>query len=102
MNAMPGISHLEDQTVRDQVGRIVASRGFAKSARLSHFLRFVVEETLAGRGDQIKEYVIGIAVYGRPQSYDPRTDATVRVEAVKLRQRLAAYFEKPKAGTILS
>src|SRR5262249_37415115 len=94
MNAMTGATRLREEAVRAQVERIAASPGFAKSARLCHFLRFVVEETLAGRGDRLKEYVVGTTVYGRGQSYDPRTDATVRVEAAKLRQRLAAYFEQ--------
>jgi Tol biopolymer transport system component len=83
----------EADAVREEVARITASSGFAKSERLCRFLRLIVEETLAGRGDQIKEYLIGTQVYARPQDYDPRTDATVRVEASKLRKRLAAYYQ---------
>jgi Tol biopolymer transport system component len=52
----------------------------------------VVEEELAGRGAEIKEYVIGVQVYRKSESYDPRTDPTVRVDAGKLRARLAEYY----------
>ncbi|MBI1786471.1 MAG: PD40 domain-containing protein [Acidobacteria bacterium] len=82
----------EAASVRGQVNRILASKGFLGSERMIRFLRFVVEETLEGRGDQIKEYVIGVEVYGKA-SYDPRTDSTVRVEASKLRTKLRKYYE---------
>jgi Tol biopolymer transport system component len=81
------------EAVRTQLRKIVTSERFAKAERLSHFLRLVVEETLSERGDQIKEYFIGTEVYSRPKDYDPRTDATVRVEAAKLRKRLGDYYD---------
>ena len=77
--------------MRAAVERILASEGFRSSDRLTQFLRFVVDESLAG--GHLKEYSIGVAVYNRPESYDPRVDATVRVEAGKLRQRLREYYE---------
>src|SRR5215471_7680204 len=89
---MPGDLQAETDAVRAQVAKITASSGFAKSERLNRFLRLIVEETLSGRGDHIKEYVIGTQVYARPQDYDPRIDATVRVEATKLRKRLESYY----------
>ena len=52
---------------------------------MSGFLRYVVERALAGEGDQLKEYVIGVAVFGRGDDYDPRLDSIVRVEARRLR-----------------
>jgi Tol biopolymer transport system component len=76
-----------------QLERILARPEFEGAERLSNFLRFIVTESLAGRGDQIKEYVIGTEVYRKPASYEPKTDATVRVEASKLRARLVAYYE---------
>jgi Tol biopolymer transport system component len=78
--------------VRAELGLIVADPRFARSERLASFLRFIVEEELNGRGSQLKEYVIGVEVYRKPVGYDPRLDSTVRVEASKLRQRLAAYY----------
>jgi Tol biopolymer transport system component len=79
--------------VRAEVNKILAHPAFAASARLCAFLRFVVEEELAGRGPEIKEYVIGVQVYRKSETYDPRTDPAVRVDAGKLRARLAEYYE---------
>ena len=59
---------------------------------MSGFLRYVVGRTLAGEGDQIKEYVIGVAVFGRGDDYDPRLDSIVRVEARRLRTKLDEYY----------
>jgi Tol biopolymer transport system component len=81
--------------IRAQVERILAYAGFTAANRLSSFLRFVVEEELAGRGADIKEYVIGVQVYRKSEMYDPRTDPTVRVDAGKLRTRLTEYYETP-------
>ncbi len=80
------------EAIRAELQKIAQSAGFVKAERLNQFLRLVVEETLRGRGGQIKEYVVGTEVYGRSKDYDPRTDATVRVEAAKLRKRLSDYY----------
>jgi hypothetical protein len=79
--------------VRQALAKILASAGFAGSDRLSQFLRFIVEETLAGRGEGIKDYVIGVEVYRKAPSYDPRTDSSVRGEASRLRVKLNRYYE---------
>ena len=81
--------------VRAQLERILASPGFANAGRLSRFLRFVVERTLDGEGDQLKEYRLGTEVFDRPADYDPRIDSIVRVEARRLRAKLAEYYEGP-------
>lgn len=90
---MIGRDPVEPSAVRGQVERIAASSQFAGADRLLRFLRYVVEEELAGRGPSIKEYRIGLDVFARPETYDPRLDATVRVEASKLRLRLARYYQ---------
>jgi TolB-like protein len=87
-----------DTAVLAQLDRILASPGFASAGRLSRFLRFVVERSLAGDGEQLKEYVIGTEVFDRPADYDPRLDSIVRVEARRLRSRLAEYYEGPGAA----
>src|SRR6201999_149949 len=69
------------------------SAAFANSPRMSRFLRFVVEETLAGRAGQLKEYAVGLQVFDKAESFDPAVDSTVRVEASKLRARLLRYYE---------
>lgn len=84
--------------VRAQLERILASAGFVNAGRLSRFLRFVVERTLAGEGDQLKEYLIGTDVFDRAADYDPRLDSIVRVEARRLRAKLQEYYAGPGAA----
>jgi TolB-like protein len=78
--------------VRRQLDRLLASAVFANAGRMSRFLKFVVDKTLAGDAERLKEYVIGIEVFDRDASYDPRLDSIVRVEAARLRSKLAEYY----------
>ena len=84
--------------VRAQLARILASEDFQRSGRLSDFLTFVVEKTLSGDDADIKGYTIGIEVFGKPDSFDPETDASVRVDATRLRRALANYYAGPGIG----
>src|SRR5690242_18038399 len=84
---------LDTGRVREELERILASPVFANSPRMRRFLKFVVEQTLEGKGGQIKEYVVALEVFEKPGDYDPKTDSTVRTEASKLRSRLARYYE---------
>jgi len=78
---------------RGQLEKILASEAFARADRMSRFLRFIVQETLKGRGAQLKEYLIGIEVFDRDSSsYDPRTDPVVRGEARRLRTKIMEYY----------
>ena len=79
--------------IRAELEKVLASRGFAASDRLARFLRYVVEETLEGRGDALKETNVGVDVFARKSGYDPRIDGVVRTEAIKLRARLKEYYE---------
>ena len=81
------------ESIRAALEKILASPGFATADRISRFLRYTVEETLNGQTDKLKESLLGIDVFGRKPSYDPRVDAVVRTEAVKLRARLREYYE---------
>jgi serine/threonine-protein kinase len=85
-------SEIPPGLVREQLGRILASAGFRSSESLRNFLRYTVETTLAGKGGELKEYTIGVEALGRAGSFDPRHDNIVRVQARKLRERLAAYY----------
>ena len=80
------------RTVRQQLDRMLASATFQQVDRLKRFLGFIVTETIAGRGDQLKEYVVGVQVFGKEETFDPRTDPIVRVQARRLRARLARYY----------
>ncbi len=84
---------LNPEAIRAELEKILASHLFATSERLSRFLKHTVEGTLEGQNDRLKESVLGIEVFGRKPTYDPRTDAVVRTEAVKLRARLRDYYE---------
>jgi TolB-like protein len=86
------------EQVRGQLDRVLASEAFAGSARLSRFLRYVVERTLAGEGDRLKEYAVGVDVFDRHEGYDPRLDSLVRVEAGRLRSKLSEYYAGPGAA----
>lgn len=92
-NAVPArLANLDPEQVLASVAQITSSPLFNPSERLCRFLRFIVAETLAGRSDGIKEYVIGVDVYGRSARFDPRADAIVRVEAGRLRAKLTQYY----------
>ena len=78
--------------IRAQLERILASRCFEQAARSSSFLRFVVEQTLAGHGERLKGYTIAVEVFGRPADFDAQSDPLVRVEAGRLRRRLIEYY----------
>jgi hypothetical protein len=86
---------LTEAAIRDQLARILASDLFVNARKLGGFLEFVVEQSLAGRQQQIKESVVGTEVYVREAGYDPRADAVVRVEATKLRAKLVEYYGGP-------
>ncbi len=81
--------------VRHQLEQIVNSVHFRSSRRYPALLRYIVEETLAGRGDQLKERTLGIEVFGRHHDYDTNLDPVVRVTVGKIRQRLAQYYSEP-------
>jgi hypothetical protein len=83
-----------EEKVREELTRVLASPEFRSSKRSQDFLRFVVEHTLHGDADMLKERTIGIEVFGRPTSYDPSEDATVRVKAGEVRKRLGLYYSE--------
>lgn len=78
--------------IRQQLDRIIESSAFATSQRNRRFLRYVVEETLAGRADRIKAYSVATVVFGRDQDFDPQTDPIIRIEASRLRRALDHYY----------
>ena len=86
------------ESIEDQLRRLLASRILARSRELCRFLRFVVEQTLRNRGVRLKEYLIGIAVFERGDSFNPATDPIVRVQARRLRAKLAQYYETEGRG----
>ena len=80
------------EEVLAQLHRILSSDAMRRSSRLKRFLSYIVHETLAGRADELKEYSIGMVAFDKGESFDPRLDPVVRVEAMRLRSRLAHYY----------
>ena len=89
---------LDAAAIREELERVVASRTFAAAGRSRKFLSYVVERSLAGAAP--KEYEIAVEVLGRRTDYDPEINATVRVEAGRLRQRLREYYETAAPGPL--
>ena len=84
----------QDQVVLEHLERILASTTFQQVDRLKRFLTFIVAEALAGRRHELKEYVIGVQVFGKEDTFDPRTDPIVRVQARRLRAKLVRYYRE--------
>ena len=87
--------------VYSQVERILASRTLAGSDQLKRLLRLVVERTLNGQSDLLKEYNLGLEAFHRPPDYDPKTDPIVRVQARRLRSKLDEYYASEGASDAL-
>jgi len=77
----------------DALAKVLASITFAEVFRLKKFLEYVVSETIAGRGDRLKGFVIACEVFGKEDPSDAQTTTVVRVEAGRLRRRLKDYYE---------
>jgi len=90
----PPVVSPSEREVRDQIERIVSSAAFRPADRLKHFITFVASQVLQGKGDNLKEYAVGVQVFGRESSFDPRTDPVVRVQARRLRARLERYYRE--------
>ena len=82
----------EAEAARRELERVLEGAVFRRNERLSGFLRFVVERRLEGRGEELKESVIGVEVFGRKPDYNPKQDPIVRTEATRLRARLSQYY----------
>jgi TolB-like protein len=84
---------LSEQAIRAELTKLLTSPIFARSGRLGRFLQFTVDQVLAGKQNEVKEYVIGVEVYDRRPPYHPAVDSIVRSEARRLRGKLQQYYE---------
>jgi len=78
--------------IRDQLDRVLASKPFNQSRRRQRFLKFIVDEALAGRGERLKSYTLATQVFDRPETFDAAIDPIVRMEAGRLREKLREYY----------
>jgi hypothetical protein len=94
--AVARVAHFakDEDIIHKQLENILESQVFRGSRRSQEFLRFVVETSLAGHFDDLKERILGVEVFGRPVTYDTSQDAIVRVTANDVRKRLTQYYEK--------
>ena len=73
--------------------RLLDSEVFLAAPQSRNFLAFVVTETLAGRGGRLSERTVGRGALDRPEDFDGRFDASVRVRATRVRKALETYYE---------
>src|SRR5262249_47723221 len=93
---MPGESSfasISSDEIQAQLARVLDSPVFAKSERMSALLRYLAEQSLHGTPEKLKEYAIGVDVFQKDVSFDPRLDTTVRSEARRLRIKLEEYYQ---------
>ena len=75
-----------------QVQRIIQSKAFRTSEVHRNLLQYLAEKSLSGTADSLKEYTVGLDVFAKPASYDPRQESVVRMHVARLRQKLAEYY----------
>jgi len=78
--------------IERELQAVLASAIFRDAEALKRLLRYSVEHTLGGQGTELKEYRVGVEVFGRDPSFDPRIDPVVRMAARRLRVKLAEYY----------
>ena len=88
----PAEPQISPAIIEAELKSVLTSRQFARSVRLRQLLRFIVESTLHGNPSSLKEYTIGVDVFGRKEAFDQRTDPIVRVQANRLRRKLKVYY----------
>src|ERR1700704_1187697 len=75
-----------------QIQRLVQSKAFKTSEVHRNLLNYLAEKSLAGTAQNLKEYTVGLDVFGKPATYDPRQESVVRMHVGRLRQKLTEYY----------
>jgi hypothetical protein len=83
--------------MREELSRILASAEFSRAPIMKRLLSFLVDETVAGRGDQLKAYAVAVDGLGRAPDYDARADSYPRVQVGRLRRMLADHYTRSPA-----
>jgi hypothetical protein len=94
-------SPIPPEAIKAQLEKVLASRRFATSGRLSSLLTLIIMQHLEGNGESLKETVIGTELFGRPAGYDPQSDSIVRTTAHRLRAELTSYYEGDGADDLV-
>jgi len=99
VDSVPGspaaFSQEEKSAIHEQMERLLANSHFSHSRRFPSFLRYVVDETLSGREETLKERTLGVEIFSRRADYDTASDPIVRVTAAEIRKRIAQYYQEP-------
>lgn len=85
----------ERSAIHLQMERLLANPYFSHSRRFPSFLRFVIDHTISGQTDTLKERTLGIEIFGKNADYDTSADPIVRVTAAEIRKRIAQYYQDP-------
>lgn len=83
---------LELEATHAQIQRILQSKAFRTSEIHRTLLSYLAEKSVSGTADGLKEYTVGLDVFAKPDSYDPRQESTVRMHVARLRQKLSEYY----------
>ena len=88
-----------DENILAELSRILASPQFTRTSRSKRFLEYIVNETLCGRGDDLKGYTIAIDVFDKSINFDSSQNTVVRVQALQVRRRLKLYYAEKTGPT---
>src|SRR5712692_3415150 len=83
---------VEAEINQAQVRRILQSKAFRTSEVHRNLFNYLAEKSLSGEADGLKEYTVGLDVFAKPSSYDPRQESVVRMHMARLRQKLTEYY----------
>jgi TolB-like protein len=84
---------ISTREIQAELSRIFMSGAFTNADRMKRFLKYVVEQSLHGNDADLSEYGIGLQVYDRDDTFDPRLDSIVRVDAARLRSKLREFYD---------
>ena len=99
--ATTALTDEERKAIHEQLERLLSNSHFKQSRRFPSFLRFVIDQTLLGQTEMLKERTLGIEIFGREADYDTASDPIVRVTATEIRKRIAQYYQEPGHETEL-
>jgi len=89
------------EEVVESLERVLSDAKFVAAPQMSAFLKFVVMQTLEGKSDRIKAYTVAVDALGKPATFDPQNDPSVRVLAKRLRDTLTAYYERTSGHNVI-
>jgi TolB-like protein len=90
---------ISTKEIQPELSKIFISEAFTNAGRMKRFLKYIVDQSLHGKDDDLSEYWIGLRVYDRDESFDPRLDSIVRVDAARLRSKLREFYDSEGRGS---